>query len=155
MYSSREKLRIFNEIPNVNAAGADLVLLQRMAPQHSKLNVFKMNPKRYAGDILFALLDVCTREEIITNRRESDKEAEVPVTVEKDVATSDPIVIPYAQVVVEDVTKPEDTTTEASTEEVSKDEVPTSVEEAKKKPPLKQTKATPAGSSKKTRSTKK
>lgn len=88
MYSPREKLRIFNDIPNEGAAVADLNLLQRVAPQHPKLSVYKLNTRRYAGDILFSLLDFSTREEIILNRRAASKAADAPIIEDAGVFAS-------------------------------------------------------------------
>ena len=56
-------------LSNPEAADFDLQLLRKLQPSHSQLSVWSLNPKRYADDILFSLLEVAPAEEIRLNRR--------------------------------------------------------------------------------------
>lgn len=70
MYSTREKLIIFNQIVNPQAVEADLALLHEKNPQSTDFVRFDHAPEKNSEDILFALLDVCEHDEIVRNRRE-------------------------------------------------------------------------------------
>lgn len=72
MYNFKEKNKHFNDLRNVAAAEVDLELLRATAPEHPRLKTFMRKPSRYSEDILFALLDIISREEILLNRREKD-----------------------------------------------------------------------------------
>lgn len=69
MYSFKEKQKHYAELRNPDAAGQDLELLRKKQPNLSALSMFSRNPKRYADDILYTLLDVAERDEIRNNRR--------------------------------------------------------------------------------------
>ncbi|AVM52360.1 hypothetical protein JN06_02344 [Bacteroides zoogleoformans] len=69
MYSFKEKKHHFAALRNPAVAGHDLRLLQKANPAEPRLETFKRNPGRYADDILYALLDCVSREEIRDNRR--------------------------------------------------------------------------------------
>lgn len=69
MYSFKEKQKHYAELRNPDAAEQDLELLRKKQPELSTLSMFSRNPKRYADDILYALLDVAERDEIRNNRR--------------------------------------------------------------------------------------
>lgn len=69
MYSFKEKQKHYTELRNPDAAEQDLVLLRKKQPELSTVSMFSRNPKRYADDILYALLDVAERDEIRNNRR--------------------------------------------------------------------------------------
>ena len=43
---------------------ADISLLDDVQPNHPKLTRFSRDPKRYADEILYTLLDFCDEEEI-------------------------------------------------------------------------------------------
>ena len=58
MYSFKEKQKHYAELRNPDAAEQDLELLRKKQPELSTLSMFSRNPKRYADDILYALLDV-------------------------------------------------------------------------------------------------
>lgn len=73
MYGFKEKAKYFNELRNSAAAEADLSLLQEAAPAHPKLKMFARNPKRYADDILYTLLDLKSKDVIRLNRRENEE----------------------------------------------------------------------------------
>ena len=47
---------------------ADISLLDDVQPNHPKLTRFSRDPKRYADEILYTLLDFCDEEEITGNR---------------------------------------------------------------------------------------
>ena len=68
MISRREKLQLFNKLRGENHAMADISLLDDVQPNHPKLARFSRDPKRYADEILYALLDFCDEKEIIGNR---------------------------------------------------------------------------------------
>ena len=69
MYSFKEKQKHYAELRNPDAAEQDLEFLRKKQPGLSTLSMFSRNPKRYADDILYALLDVAERDEIRNNRR--------------------------------------------------------------------------------------
>lgn len=71
MYSFKEKKRHFVDLKNAAAAESDMLLLISKVKQVSPS--WRRQPKRYADDILYRLLDVATREEIRINRRERMK----------------------------------------------------------------------------------
>lgn len=81
MYSFKEKQKHYAELRNPDAAEQDLELLRKKQPELSTLSMFSRNPKRYADDILYALLDVAERDEIRNNRRGIEKKQ--PPKVEK------------------------------------------------------------------------
>ena len=69
MYSFKEKKRHFNALLNSDAAKYDLELLLQKQPNLPIIATYSRNPKRYANDILYLLLDYSTREEIREFRR--------------------------------------------------------------------------------------
>lgn len=69
MYSFKEKKTHFVALRNPDVAQYDLELLAKEIPGFSQLATFSRNPKRYADDILYALLDCATREKIREYRR--------------------------------------------------------------------------------------
>lgn len=68
MISRREKLQLFNKLRGVGHAEADLALLEDVNPRHPKLTRFARDPKRYADEILYALLDECDEVDIVDHR---------------------------------------------------------------------------------------
>lgn len=68
MISRREKLQLFNKLRGAGHAEADLALLEEVNPRHPKLTRFSRDPKRYADEILYALLDECDEEDIVDHR---------------------------------------------------------------------------------------
>lgn len=68
MISRREKLQLFNKLRGADHAEADLTLLEDANPRHPKLTRFARDPKRYADEILYALLDECDEEDIVDHR---------------------------------------------------------------------------------------
>ena len=70
MYSTKEKLNHFRQLSNPLAAEADLALLHEKTPQSTDFTRFDLAPRKNAEDILFALLDVCSHDDIVRNRRE-------------------------------------------------------------------------------------
>ena len=68
MISRREKLQLFNKLRGADHAEADLALLKEVNPRHPKLTRFARDPKRYADEILYALLDECDEEDIVDHR---------------------------------------------------------------------------------------
>lgn len=69
MYSFKEKKLHMINLHNPDAAHIDLDLLKSIDPTHKSLKSFARNPSKNASDILLALLDVISREEIRDNRR--------------------------------------------------------------------------------------
>ena len=68
MISRREKLQLFNKLRGTVHAEADLALLEDANPRHPKLTRFARDPKRYADEILYALLDECDEADIVDHR---------------------------------------------------------------------------------------
>ena len=68
MISRREKLQLFNKLRGAVHAEADLALLEDVNPRHPKLTRFARDPKRYADQILYALLDECDEGDIVDHR---------------------------------------------------------------------------------------
>ena len=68
MISRREKLQLFNKLRGVGHAEADLALLEDVNPRHPKLTRFARDPKRYADEILYALLDECDEGDVVDHR---------------------------------------------------------------------------------------
>lgn len=73
MISRREKLQLFNKLRGADHAEADLTLLEDANPRHPKLTRFSRDPKRYADEILYALLDECDEEDIVDHRISFEK----------------------------------------------------------------------------------
>ena len=73
MISRREKLQLFNKLRGTGHAEADLALLEEVNPRHPKLTRFARDPKRYADEILYALLDECDEEDIVDYRNYFEK----------------------------------------------------------------------------------
>ena len=73
MISRREKLQLFNKLRGADHAEADLDLLEDVNPRHPKLTRFARDPKRYADEILYALLDECDEEDIVDHRISFEK----------------------------------------------------------------------------------
>ncbi len=76
MISRREKLQLFNKLRGAGHAEADLALLEEVNPRHPKLTRFSRDPKRYADEILYALLDECDEEDIVDHRIYFEKQSE-------------------------------------------------------------------------------
>lgn len=68
MISRREKLQLFNKLRGAGHAEVDLALLEDVNPRHPKLTRFARDPKRYADEILYALLDECDEGDIVDHR---------------------------------------------------------------------------------------
>lgn len=68
MISRREKLQLFNKLRGAGHAEADLAFLKDVNPRHPKLTRFARDPKRYADEILYALLDECDEGDIVDHR---------------------------------------------------------------------------------------
>ena len=68
MISRREKLQLFNKLRGTVHAEADLALLEDVNPRYPKLTRFARDPKRYADEILYALLDECDEGDIVEHR---------------------------------------------------------------------------------------
>ena len=68
MISRRKKLQLFNKLRSAGHAEADLALLEDVNPRHPKLTRFARDPKRYADEILYALVDECDEGDIVDHR---------------------------------------------------------------------------------------
>ena len=70
MYNFKEKKLHFNALRNPDAAIYDLELLRKGCPWLPQLRTYARDPKRYADEILYSLLDHTTRENIRAFRRQ-------------------------------------------------------------------------------------
>lgn len=68
----KDKLKLFNRIRDDKHADADLRLLVAKNPSYPYITRFSRDARRYAYDILYALLDMASEEEIIENRKPQD-----------------------------------------------------------------------------------
>lgn len=68
----KDKLKLFQRIRNDKYAETDLQLLKAKWPSYLFIPRFERDPKRYAYDIQYALLDVVQVEEVIKNRTLAD-----------------------------------------------------------------------------------
>lgn len=76
MYNFKEKKIHFNALRNSEAASHDLSLLKEKNPVHERLETFSRDPQRYSDDILYAVLDCASREEIRSYRRKQNQKAD-------------------------------------------------------------------------------
>ena len=68
----KDKLKLFQRIRNDKYAETDVQLLKAKWPSYLFIPRFERDPKRYAYDIQYALLDVVQVEEVIKNRTLAD-----------------------------------------------------------------------------------
>ena len=68
MYNERERLFHHQQLLAPGSAAADLRLLRQKSPRHPRLAEFSLSPARHADAILFELLAVASRDEIVKNR---------------------------------------------------------------------------------------
>lgn len=68
----KDKLKLFQRLRNDKYAETDLQLLKAKSPSYPYIPRFERDPKRYAYDIQYALLDVAREEEIVKNRTLAD-----------------------------------------------------------------------------------
>ena len=73
MQEVKNKLAMFNALRCDDSVAADLKLLAERCPQHPDMARFTFSPKRNADDILFALLDHATEDEILEKRTENEQ----------------------------------------------------------------------------------
>ena len=111
MISRREKLQLFNKLRGVGHAEADLALLEDVNPRHPKLTRFARDPKRYADEILYALLDECDEGDIVDHRIYFEKLNDTSVEGEQGPEDGS------SDTSVEGEQGPEDGSSDASTEE--------------------------------------
>ena len=104
-------MQLFNKLRGAGHAEADLALLEDVNPRHPKLTRFARDPKRYADEILYALLDECDEGDIVDHRIYFEKlndtsagEEQGPVDGSSDTSA-------------EGEQKPKDGSSDASTEE--------------------------------------
>ena len=81
----KDKLKLFQRIRNDKYAETDLQLLKAKCPSFLFIPRFERDPKRYANDIQYALLDVVQVEEIIKNRTLADGSSEATTTEETSI----------------------------------------------------------------------
>lgn len=74
MYSTKERIFHHQQLRNSAAAEADLSLLKKLAADNTYIVRYEVAPQRNADDILFELLGVATHEEIVSNRRNFEKQ---------------------------------------------------------------------------------
>lgn len=104
-------MQLFNKLRGAGHAEADLALLEDVNPRHPKLTRFARDPKRYADEILYALLDECDEGDIVDHRIYFEKlndtsagEEQGPVDGSSDISA-------------EGEQEPKDGSSDASTEE--------------------------------------
>jgi len=69
MYTVREKIKALRALKGDAAnAAADLALLEKVAPKNDSIPKYRRSPGRHQEEILYDLLDYCTKEEITANR---------------------------------------------------------------------------------------
>lgn len=142
MYSFKEKKTHFVALRNPDVAQYDLELLAKEVPGFPQLATFSRNPKRYADDILYALLDCATREEIREYRRAMiAKKAKEPETAPADNSAEElKQVLEEAEARAEEAEQRADEAEEARDEaEARARETEQALEEEKKKEPAKET----------------
>ena len=76
MIDNREKSRHVRELHAVQHVFVDLAYLKKVDPRNEQLPTFEHAPARNVEQILLALLDVVSREEIVQNRRAESLAAE-------------------------------------------------------------------------------
>lgn len=75
---SKEKLDNFRKLRNSADAIKDIALLKSKNPTLDRLNRYERNPMRYADEILYDLLDCCSADKIVSNRKGDKKETAKP-----------------------------------------------------------------------------
>lgn len=75
---SKEKLDNFRKLRNSADAFKDIALLKSKNPTLDRLNRYERNPSRYADEILYDLLDCCSSDKIVKNRKGEKKESAKP-----------------------------------------------------------------------------
>lgn len=83
IHNFKEKQKHFNELRNSNAVLVDLALLEKKQASHPQLKRFQKMPLRFADEILYALLDCCSRDEVVKCRRNAEKKAADAEAAEK------------------------------------------------------------------------
>lgn len=73
-YNFKEKKTHFIALRNPDAAVYDFELLRKKRPLLPQLKTYARDPKRYADDILYSLLDYTTRDEIRAFRRQMQED---------------------------------------------------------------------------------
>lgn len=91
MYNFKEKKLHFNALRNPDAAVYDLELLRQVRPWLPQLRTYTRDPKRYASEILYSLLDLTTRESIRAFRRKKLDELKAATEVPGTATPSDEI----------------------------------------------------------------
>ena len=119
-------MQLFNKLRGAGHAEADLALLEDVNPRHPKLTRFARDPKRYADEILYALLDECDEGDIVDHRIYFEKlndtsagEEQGPVDGSSDASTEEEQ-IPAdgsSDTSAEGEQEPKDGSSDASTEE--------------------------------------
>jgi hypothetical protein len=134
MYNFKEKKLHFNALRNPDAAVYDLELLRQVRPWLPQLRTYTRDPKRYASEILYSLLDLTTRESIRAFRRKKLDElkaaTEVPGTAAGD-TPSDEITATDSDTSASDETT--GTTDENTPESVKIEALEQSLEEAEER----------------------
>ena len=111
MISRREKLQLFNKLRGIGHAESDLALLEDVNPRHPKLTRFARDPKRYADEILYALLDECDEGDIVDHRIYFEKLNDTSTEEEQGLVDGS------SDTSAEEEQKPKDGSSDASTEE--------------------------------------
>jgi len=72
----KEKKIAYERLLSPTQAKHDIELLKKVFKDESKIITFARDPIRYAGDILYALLEHKTPEQIVQNRRKKQADAD-------------------------------------------------------------------------------
>jgi len=90
MYNERERIIHHRQLLSKESAAADLRLLQEKDPKNPHLTEFGLSPARLADQILFALLAVASRDEIVKNRLSGKKNPAEENPAEENPAEGNP-----------------------------------------------------------------
>jgi len=90
MYNERERIIHHRQLLSKESAAADLRLLQEKDPKNPHLTEFGLSPARLADQILFALLAVASRDEIVKNRLSGKKNPAEENPAEENPAEENP-----------------------------------------------------------------
>lgn len=134
MYNFKEKKLHFNALRNPDAAIYDLQLLRKERPWLPQLRTYARDPKRYADEILYSLLDHTTRENIRAFRRQKLDELKTVAEVSgtgSETPSANAITATDNDTTAADETTSTDTTNSPASEKI--EELEQSLEEAEER----------------------
>lgn len=74
---------LFRQLQDEKQAEKDFELLADLDPAHKDLPRFARKPRYYAAHILYALLDICGKEEILDNRKDVEENGSSKTSTEE------------------------------------------------------------------------